>query len=74
VNPYNNGIEGTNSPESEAFVIMMEAAYSDWAAMNASRAAASKSNDAAAAILSSSAAWWVWGSMCIGVVLHCILL
>jgi hypothetical protein len=73
VNPYNNGIEGTNSPESEAFVIMMEAAYSDWAAMNASRAAASKSNDAAA-ILSSSAAWVVWGSMCIGVVLHGILL
>ncbi|KIM78044.1 hypothetical protein PILCRDRAFT_824760 [Piloderma croceum F 1598] len=70
VNPYNNGIEGTDSPESEAFVIMMEAAYRDWAAMNASRTTSKSKN---AAIQHSSVAW-VWGSICIGVVLHCILL
>jgi hypothetical protein len=70
VNPYNNGIEGTDSPEAQAFVIMMEAAYRDWAAMNASRATGKSKNTA----IQSSSVAWVWGSICIGAVLHCILL
>jgi hypothetical protein len=32
VNPYNNAVEGSKSPEAEAFVIVMQAAYGDWAA------------------------------------------
>jgi hypothetical protein len=30
VDPYNVGVEGSESPEAQAFVVMMQAAYSDW--------------------------------------------
>lgn len=31
VDPYNVGAAGSKSPEGQAFVVMMQAAYSDWA-------------------------------------------
>lgn len=31
VDPYNVGVQGSKSPEGQAFVIMMQAAWSDWA-------------------------------------------
>lgn len=74
MNPYNISIKGSDSPEAEAFVIMMHAAYRDWTVMNATRAAAKSKNAAAAAVQSSSSVVWVWGSLCIGAFLHCILL
>lgn len=30
VNPHNVGAEGSESPEAQAFVVMMQAAYNDW--------------------------------------------
>jgi hypothetical protein len=30
VNPYNTGVQGTQSPEGQAFVVMMQAAWNDW--------------------------------------------
>jgi hypothetical protein len=58
VDPYNYAVEGNDSPEAQAFVIMMQAAYRDWAAMNASQAAA-QAHSRSAAIRSGSVGW-VW--------------
>jgi hypothetical protein len=30
VNPYNIGVQGSQSPEGQAFVVMMQAAWNDW--------------------------------------------
>jgi hypothetical protein len=54
VDPYNYPAEGSRSPESEAFIIEMTAAYQDWVALG------SKGANGALGIRSASSAALVW--------------
>lgn len=60
MNPYDYAVEGTDSPEAQAFVIMMEAAYRDWAARNASEASAKSKKNAAGRSIGGGGGWVWW--------------
>jgi hypothetical protein len=68
VDPYDYGVEGSDSPEAQAFMILMEAAYMDWAVVNVTLGT-SKSKSGAMRSGGAGAGWvgWVLGLLsCIG--------
>ncbi|KZS88469.1 hypothetical protein SISNIDRAFT_497917 [Sistotremastrum niveocremeum HHB9708] len=60
VNPENTGAEGSKSPEGQAFVIELEAAWSDW--VNAGSPGANSGRRSVVVPLG-----WGWGSLVVGV-------
>ncbi|KAJ6547575.1 Six-hairpin glycosidase-like protein [Mycena capillaripes] len=58
VNPHQFGVEGKNSPEGEAFVLELQAAYSEWVAGGSVGANAARRTV-------SSAAGWAWVTGCV---------
>jgi hypothetical protein len=61
VDPYNVGIEVSESPEAQAFVVMMQAAYSDWVQAGSKGAsAASHLTLSLQMLFSSIAAGFLW--------------
>ncbi|KAJ7774838.1 Six-hairpin glycosidase [Mycena metata] len=53
VNPHQFGVQGSDSPEGEAFVVSLQAAYNEWVAGGSVGANAARRT-------ASSAAGWVW--------------
>jgi hypothetical protein len=77
VNPSDYGVQGTDGLEAQAFVVMMEAAYRDCAARNASEASAHSAKSAAGRSISDGGGGGgvglVWCLLGAWTLLHCIL-
>jgi hypothetical protein len=74
VDPYDYEVEGTDSPEAQAFVVMMEAAYRDWVARDVSEASSAHSaKSAAGRSIGGGRGGWVWCLLGGWTLLHWIL-
>jgi hypothetical protein len=76
VDPYDYAVQGAESPEAQAFVLMMQAAYRDWAARNASEASARGAKSGAGRSVGGGGGGgggWVWCLIAGWTLLHWIL-
>jgi hypothetical protein len=62
VNPYDFPNQGTTSPEGQAFVVEMQAAWRDWVANG------SKGQNGAVGVRMTGAGGWAWGLIWMGMV------
>ncbi|KAF7363457.1 hypothetical protein MSAN_01001500 [Mycena sanguinolenta] len=58
VNPHSFGVEGSDSPEGEAFVLELQAAYDEWVAVGSPGANAARRT-------ASAATGWAWAAGCV---------
>ncbi|KAJ7273725.1 Six-hairpin glycosidase-like protein [Mycena haematopus] len=58
VNPHQFGVEGSDSPEGEAFVLELQAAYNEWVAVGSPGKNAARRT-------ASATAGWVWAAGCV---------
>ena len=63
VNPLQWGVEGSESPEGQAFVLEMQAAWRDWVA-GGSKGVKNSGVKVAVGML-----WWIWIGVMVGAVM-----
>jgi hypothetical protein len=69
VSPQDYGIQGSDSPEAQAFVVLMQAAYRDWEAKNASQPA----TNAKSVAIRTGCVGWVWYVISAGTISYWLL-